>query len=107
MREFIECFDHVFIKIDKDEEKALNSFGKNIPVVIIRNNTYVDFVEYLNIHCKNNTIAKSAFMTNDKKICCRLEHTITDDIIVLLNSINLDKFTIYAVNNNLFIDFYK
>ena len=107
MREFIECYDHVFTKIDKDEEKALNIFGKTMPILIIKDNKYIDFVEYLNLHCKNNTIAKSAFMTSDKKICCRLEHTITDDIIILFNSINLNKFTIYAVNNNLFIDFYK
>lgn len=105
MREFIECYDRVFINIDTTEEKAVANFDKTLPILWLKDKKYVDFIDYINNRCKGYIEAVRALITSDGKVCCKLNSNITTNTIVLLNCINLNDFVIYADDSNIFIDF--
>lgn len=105
MREFIEYYDHVFIKLGKDEAEPLRTFNETIPHLIIKNNTYMQFKEYISARCRGHISIISAAMTDSGKICCKLEEYIDSYSIELLKHINLNDFIIYADCNNLYITF--
>lgn len=105
MREFIECYDRVFINIDTTEEKAVANFDKTLPVLWLKDKKYIDFIDYLNNRCKGQIQIVRTIMTDNGIVCCKLKGVITANSIVLLNCIGLNEFVIYVDNDNLFIDF--
>ena len=99
MREFTNLFGDVYIALTDNE-----LFTENIPIVMLNNKRYMQFICYINKVC-NPVLDINTAEKVGNIIVCRLSGNYYSSANALLNAIGLDSFEIYSGNGWTYIKF--
>lgn len=103
MREFIKLFGDVYIALTEDDINN-DIFTENIPIVMLNNKRYVQFILYINKVCSPALDINTAEKVGNV-IVCRLTGNYYSSANALLNAIGLDDYEIYSGNGWTYIKF--
>ena len=103
MREFTKIFGFVYIALTEDD---INNkvFTEKIPIIILNNKHYMQFVDYINTIC-NPFLAVNNAQHVDDIITCRLTGSYYSSANALLKAIGLGDYEIYSGNGWTYIKF--
>lgn len=103
MREFTKLFGFVYIALTEND---INNeiFTKKIPVIILNNKYYMQFIDYINTIC-NHFLDINTAQKVDNIITCRLTGSYYSGANALLNAIGLGDYEVYSGNGYTYIKF--
>lgn len=103
MREFTKIFSFVYIALTEDD---INNklFTKKIPIIILDNKYYMQFVDYINTIC-NNVLYINNAQKVDNIITCQLSGSYYSSANALLNAVGLGDYEVYSGNGWTYIKF--
>lgn len=103
MREFTKLFGNVYIALTEDDIHN-EIFTENIPIVMLNNKRYMQFICYINKVCNPTLDINTAEKVNNI-IVCRLSDNYCSSANALLNAIGLGTYEVYSENGWTYIKF--